>query len=72
MRSEAGLSDVRIHDLRHTFASLALAKGASLPLIGKALGHSTSRVTERYAHLADDAMQALVESIGDDLRGPSQ
>ncbi|WP_288758791.1 site-specific integrase [uncultured Brevundimonas sp.] len=72
VRSEAGLSDVRIHDLRHTFASLALAKGASLPLIGKALGHSTSRVTERYAHLADDAMQALVENIGDDLRGPSQ
>ncbi len=67
VRSEAGLPDLRVHDLRHSFASLALARGASLPLIGKALGHSSPRVTERYAHLADDALRALAESVGTDL-----
>lgn len=67
VRAEAGLEGLRLHDLRHSFASLALARGASLPLIGKALGHSTSRVTERYAHLADDALSALVDAVAEDL-----
>lgn len=67
IRTEAELPALRIHDLRHSFASMALAKGASLPLIGKALGHSSPRVTERYAHLADDALRTLIEEVGDDL-----
>lgn len=67
VRSEADLPELRIHDLRHSFASLALARGASLPLIGKALGHSSPRVTERYAHLADDALRALADEVGGQL-----
>ncbi|MGQ0533306.1 MAG: tyrosine-type recombinase/integrase [Caulobacteraceae bacterium] len=51
IRIEAGIENVRIHDLRHTFASLAAAGGQSLYLIGKALGHAQSRTTKRYAHL---------------------
>ena len=46
--------DVRIHDLRHTFASVAVTKGMSLPMIGALLGHSQPRTTARYAHLAAD------------------
>jgi integrase len=50
-RRKAGLPDLRIHDLRHTVASLALQGGVSLPVVGKMLGHSTPAVTHRYAHL---------------------
>jgi len=59
----AKLSGVRIHDLRHSFASFALADGASLALIGKALGHASSRATERYAQLADDPLKAMAERM---------
>lgn len=59
----AKLSGVRLHDLRHSFASFAVADGASLPMIGKALGHANSRSTERYAHLADDPLRALSERV---------
>lgn len=59
VRLRAELPGLRLHDLRHSFASFAIADGASLPLIAKALGHSTTRVTERYAHLTDDPVQAL-------------
>ena len=54
VRAAAGLSSVRLHDLRHSFASFAVANGASLYLVGKALGHADTRTTERYAHLTDD------------------
>lgn len=60
----AGLTGVRIHDLRHSFASFALADGASLAMIGKALGHATARATERYAKLSDDPVRAMAERIG--------
>ena len=50
-RRKAGFPDLRIHDLRHTFASLALQGGVSLQIVGKMLGHSTPSVTHRYAHL---------------------
>ena len=46
-----GLKDVRIHDLRHTFASTAVASGQGLPMIGKLLGHTQVQTTARYAHL---------------------
>ena len=65
----AGLTGVRIHDLRHSFASFALADGASLALIGKALGHATSRATERYAKLSDDPLRAMAARIGERLGG---
>ena len=50
----AGLSDTRIHDCRHSFASRALALGENLPMIGRLLGHSELQATERYAHLERD------------------
>lgn len=60
---KAKLSGVRVHDLRHSFASFALADGVSLAMIGKALGHANSRSTERYAHLSDDPLRALSEGV---------
>lgn len=62
IRKLAGLEAVRIHDLRHTFASYAVAKGGSLPQIGKALGHSQPSTTQRYAHLSDDPVRQLTEA----------
>jgi integrase len=69
VRTKAGLADVRLHDLRHSFASFAIADGATLALIAKALGHSTTRVTERYAHLSFDPVQALADRTGRRLMG---
>ena len=54
IRTMAGLPNVRIHDLRHSFASVAAAQGLSLPIIGALLGHSQPATTARYAHLADN------------------
>ena len=67
IRKAAGLPDVRIHDLRHSFASVAVASGMSLPIIGKLLGHTKSVTTERYSHLAADPLRAANEKIGDIL-----
>jgi integrase len=64
IREAAGLDDVRIHDLRHSFASVGAAGGASLPIIGALLGHSQPSTTARYAHLADDPLQAAAADIG--------
>ncbi|MCK0172344.1 site-specific integrase [Aliiroseovarius sp. S1123] len=55
---------VRLHDLRHTFASIAASGGASLPMIGKLLGHSQAQTTARYAHLADDPVARVGEAAG--------
>lgn len=54
VRKAAGLDVLRLHDLRHTYASLLLAEGTPLALVGKALGHAKASTTERYAHLRDD------------------
>jgi integrase len=62
--TKAKLSGLRIHDLRHSFASFAIADGASLFLIGKLLGHASARTTERYAHLSSDPLQDAVNKIG--------
>lgn len=59
-----GLRDVRIHDLRHSFASAAASGGMSLPMIGKLLGHSQVQTTQRYAHLGSDPVKAANEAIG--------
>lgn len=64
VRSIAGLEDVRLHDLRHSFASIAVAGGASLPIIGALLGHTDSATTQRYAHLHDDPLKAASEAVG--------
>jgi integrase len=60
----AKLSNLRIHDLRHSFASQLVSSGASLPLIGQLLGHSNPTTTHRYAHLFDDPQRAAVEKVG--------
>lgn len=60
----AGLKDVRIHDLRHSFASFAAAGGASLPIIGRLLGHTQPATTQRYSHLADDPLRAVADRVG--------
>ncbi len=64
IRAMAGLDNVRIHDLRHTFASFAVANGGSLPVLGRQLGHSQPQTTQRYAHLADDPVRKLTEATG--------
>jgi len=60
----ADLDDVRLHDLRHTFASVAVMNGMSLPIVGALLGHSKPQTTARYAHLAADPLREAAELIG--------
>lgn len=63
----AKLENVRLHDLRHTFASIAAASNIGLPVIGKLLGHSQTSTTERYAHLAVDPVRAATDLVGQKL-----
>ena len=58
---------MRLHDLRHSYASRALALGESLPMIGKLLGHSKIETTARYAHLARDSVQESAARIADSI-----
>jgi integrase len=58
-----GLLDARIYDLRHTFASVGAMRGLSLLVIGKLLGHTTSRTTEKYVHLVDDPLREAATKI---------
>ena len=64
LRARAGLEDVRIHDIRHSYASRALALGESLPMIGKLLGHKKIGTTARYAHLARDREKVSAAKVG--------
>ena len=76
MRERAELKDERIHDLRHSFASRALALGESLPMIGKLLGHARVQTTARYAHLPEESVREsaarIAASIGDDILSASR
>lgn len=67
VRARAGLKDVRIHDLRHTFASTAVAAGQGLPMIGKLLGHTQVQTTARYAHLAAEPVKTAADFVADTL-----
>ena len=67
IRKRAGIEDVRIHDLRHTFASTAVAAGQGLPMIGKLLGHTQVQTTARYAHLAADPVKAAAERVSSNI-----
>lgn len=58
-----GLDDVRLHDLRHTFASIAASNGLSLPIIGALLGHKQPQTTARYAHLVGQPLREASETI---------
>jgi integrase len=64
LRAKANLNDVRIHDLRHSYGSMAAGTGMSLPMIGKLLGHTQASTTQRYAHLASDPVRAASNLIG--------
>ena len=64
VRAAAGLGDVRLHDLRHSFASMGVAGGLSLPIIGALLGHKHPATTGRYAHLSADPVRAANDVIG--------
>jgi integrase len=68
VRARAGLKDARIHDLRHTFASTAVASGQGLPMIGKLLGHTQVQTTARYAHLAADPVRNAADSVASSLQ----
>ena len=67
IKDHAGIEGVRIHDLRHSHASRALALGESLTMIGRILGHSKVGTTARYAHLVHDAEKAAAARTGDSI-----
>ena len=63
------LLDARLYDLRHTFASIGAGGGLSLAIIGRLLGHTQARTTQRYAHLADDPLREAADKIGAVIAG---
>ena len=67
IREKAGLDDVRLYDLRHSFASRPLALGESLPMIGKLLGHNQVETTARYAHPARDTVHESATRVAESL-----
>ena len=67
IRTKAGLEDVRIHDLRHSFASVGAMSGQSLFIVGKILGHSNSATTQRYAHLSANPIHSAVSDISSEI-----
>lgn len=67
LRARADLSDVRLHDLRHSFASMGAGQGESLVQIGALLGHRQTITTQRYAHLSDDPVHAAADRISGNL-----
>ena len=67
VRRHAGLEDVRVHDLRHNFASFGAGGGMGLPIIGKLLGHAQPATTARYAHLDNDPLRRASEAIASGL-----
>ena len=69
IRTHAGLPDLRLHDLRHTYASILAGLGEGLPIIGKVLGHRQAQTTQRYAHVAADPVKHATERAGAALAG---
>jgi integrase len=67
IRATVGLDDVRLHDLRHAFASIAASSGLGLPIIGKILGHTQPATTARYAHLASDLVKAAAAAVAEKI-----
>jgi integrase len=72
IRKSAGIEDVRLHDLRHSAASMMVSAGLSLELIGGVLGHSQASTTQRYAHLMDGALRRAVNGLGQAVNGEAK
>ena len=69
MRERADIADVRVHDLRDTFASHAVIKGVTIPMVSKLLGHRKTSITLRYTHVSDKDTAAAAERVGAALQG---
>ena len=67
VRAEAGLDDVRLHDLRHTYASIAIGGGETVVTTGRLLGHRNPETTLKYAHLSKDSVRRAAAALGDVL-----
>ena len=67
IRASAGIEDVRIHDLRHSFASVGASSGDSMLIIGALLGHRSTKTTERYVHLSDHPLKSAADRISDEI-----
>ena len=72
MAKATGIEGVRIHYLRHTYASILVSGGASLPLIGALLGHTQIQTTQRYAHLMDDPLREATARVAAVIEGNGQ
>lgn len=66
---DSGLSDVRLHDLRHSYASMAIAQGETVLTIGRLLGHRNPETTLKYTYLSDAMVRDAVDTIGAVLEG---
>ena len=64
VRRQAGIEYVRLHDLRHSFASHAVIRGVPLPVVSRLLGHRQAHMTLRYAHVGDQEVGAVAERVG--------
>ena len=64
IRSDAGLRDVRLHDLRHSYASIAVMQGENILTVGRLLGHNDPGTTLKYTHLADGKVVEAAENVG--------
>ena len=69
LRAEAGLEDLRLHDTRHSYASMALSSGETIRTVGRLLGHDNAATTLKYAHLSDAAVRETVEALSPLLSG---
>ena len=69
VRAEAGLRDVRLHDTRHTYASIAIMQGETVATTGRLLGHSAPETTLKYAHLSDASVRQAADALGEILGG---
>ena len=68
VKTRAGFPKLRLHDLRHSYASMGLARGDALPVIGAILGHTDVKTTSRYAHLADDPVRQAADGISESIK----
>lgn len=69
LRKAANIPDVRLHDLRHTYASILVSAGQSLPIVGALLGHTNPLTTLRYSHLMDDPLKKATDTVGHIVTG---